>query len=387
MRRLSHFALAAGVAVVCAAAGCDPDVSVQVVDTSAECSGLVPHPPHSHVSNGYDIPSASTCLNGISDGTGHLATGERDPATQIINYHAMTSAGTAIAQFSDTNLEPLLAQPSGYHSVTSSTDGSTVAQETFSNSGTMTATTPLSVSTFFDNLWDLSANPAGGSLAVFRRVDNFHNHFFVLTAQRFNPDGSAVSSPTIIKTGPGGDEPLWLTGGVSALGQSLVTFDFQAHLHALWLDASGTALGAEIAGDPMSPSHPVLSPLLDGSMVFQNGGVWKLQFPNVGTTVVPAPAWLAADANTKLETVRGRKAYALLPFGGASAKPCEQRVEIRAPSGRLCGTLTFKYGTGACITKDIDVGWDGTVIQQSPVETCSGSTCTCSHRWWPRLLN
>jgi hypothetical protein len=50
-----------------------------------------------------------------------------------------------------------------------------------------------------------------------------------------------------------------------------------------------------------------------------------------------------------------------------------------APSGRRCGTLTFRRDGNACVTGAIDQGWDGTVVQQA-------SSGACGWRFWPRLL-
>lgn len=44
-------------------------------------------------------------------------------------------------------------------------------------------------------------------------------------------------------------------------------------------------------------------------------------------------------------------------------------------------------GGGACATKSIVVGYDGTVVQQGPREreTCTAAdhVCTCTYRYWP----
>src|SRR4051812_47979788 len=108
--------------VVVALTACDPAVSVDVVDTDPECAGLLPAAPHSHVNDSFDIPAASVCLNGTSDGASHLALGQRVPATEQVSYHAETDAAVPLAVFSGTRLAPLLPQPDGYHSVKASLD-------------------------------------------------------------------------------------------------------------------------------------------------------------------------------------------------------------------------------------------------------------------------
>ena len=62
-----------------------------------------------------------------------------------------------------------------------------------------------------------------------------------------------------------------------------------------------------------------------------------------------------------------------------------------APSGKSCGSIGFRAATGACETSGLSVGFDGTVIQQLPLEfekrepMMYGPT-TCTWRWWPALL-
>lgn len=98
------------------------------------------------------------------------------------------------------------------------------------------------------------------------------------------------------------------------------------------------------------------------------------------------PDWLTALPGTTLRFTRRNQGYALIPPSGLSVAACEQRVEIFAPSGRHCGTVVFHEDDTPCTTGSIDEAWDGTVVQQSARDGCSGATCTCSHRWWPGLL-
>ena len=62
-----------------------------------------------------------------------------------------------------------------------------------------------------------------------------------------------------------------------------------------------------------------------------------------------------------------------------------QRVEIVAPDGTSCGARDFPIAAGTCETKDLTVGWDGTVIQGLPtaLETAGQpfDQRTCTLRW------
>ena len=124
-----------------------------------------------------------------------------------------------------------------------------------------------------------------------------------------------------------------------------------------------------------------------GSGLFLSGFAgWLGQFDAQATSMSPPPAWLAARPGKNLHMVHGGTGYAVLPMPENSAT-CDQQVEVVSPSGQSCGTADFAIGGGACATKSIIVGYDGTVVQQAPREreTCSAAdhVCTCTYRYWP----
>jgi hypothetical protein len=155
----------------------------------------------------------------------------------------------------------------------------------------------------------------------------------------------------------------------------------RAWLH--WIGADGTAALPPVDAGPLADlfasGKPVfLAPLLDGSIVASEDGVWTRRFPHLAGGAEVAPGWLAARPRFTFRNTRGNRGYALLPPGGDSTD-CTQRIELLAPSGRLCGTVTLSDPGGACTTREVDQGWDGTVVQQAAREPCAW-------RWWPRLL-
>jgi hypothetical protein len=89
---------------------------------------------------------------------------------------------------------------------------------------------------------------------------------------------------------------------------------------------------------------------------------------------------------------RGGRAYAFFDLPGyRSASPCAQRIEIVAPSGRSCGTAVFPIASASCTTRlNINVGYDGTVIQALPFEMQrhnDDGTLTCTWQSWPGFLH
>ena len=108
-------------------------------------------------------------------------------------------------------------------------------------------------------------------------------------------------------------------------------------------------------------------------------GAWTRRFPYLGDHVEEAPGWLTSRPGFGLRNTRGARGYALLSPALVQSDDCSQRVELLAPSGRLCGRVTLKGDGGACTTSLVDQGWDGTVVQESARDHCAW-------RFWPRLL-
>ncbi|MBF5042318.1 hypothetical protein FGE12_07895 [Aggregicoccus sp. 17bor-14] len=383
--------LLAGLAVF--SAGCPAPLTVEPTSTSPECAGLVPSSSARMIDDRYDIPAANTCRGGTSEGTGYVALVDTnvEGLDTRFNWHSRTPAGSPVATSGGINRFPLVPQPVGYQAITS-----------FLEPGPSDATvldgfrpdlgpgpfTGLSDYGDVERRWTLAQDPLGGSATLYRRVLPTGNHPFTVALRRFDaaalPRGPAVQ----VTSGVIGDRPAWMVVGVSTTGPALAIWEWRAHAVARWVAADGTLLTGEFYDElvPTVPTHLELVPLLDGSLVLQRDGAWVARFTPGSTAVDPAPAWLAARPNHTLRLVHARGGYALLPFEGAAATPCRQTVEVHAPSGALCASVQLYQGPSACTTRDVEVGWDGTLVLQRANETCTGATCTCSHRWWSGLL-
>jgi hypothetical protein len=89
-----------------------------------------------------------------------------------------------------------------------------------------------------------------------------------------------------------------------------------------------------------------------------------------------------------MELARGRKAYAFLPWERDEAV-CHQQIELLAVSGGSCGKLDFPVDGRACHTRELRLGFDGTVLQKLPADreqNPSGSVFTCTLWYWPAAL-
>src|SRR6185437_8161053 len=105
-----------------------------------------------------------------------------------------------------------------------------------------------------------------------------------------------------------------------------------------------------------------------------------------------APGWLVSRPTTSLHMAHGGAAYAIVPNAEQASVPdCHQDIEVLAPSGKSCGTARFVASGSACTTPQgttsiIDVGYDGTVEQQSTQSCDDNLRCACTWQWWRGIL-
>ena len=186
--------------------------------------------------------------------------------------------------------------------------------------------------------------------------------------------------------------------GVDLLGRSLVITAGPAggEISAQWFEKDGSALTGEftlLTGfSPGSSTWFETTALIGGGLLVRrmDAGPAHSQALVIvsggSTSTQPAPDWMKARADTRLQIARGGHAYAVLPLG-AKGVACSQRVEVVAPDGTSCGQRDYAVAAGNCDTKDLAMGADGTVLQQLPgaMETTSADTAlhTCTWRWWP----
>lgn len=364
-------------------------LTVERLDGAAECEGLLPDHLPAAVAIARTPDPGAACAGGLSDGTGHVAVAAR--AAEGASWQVFGPDGTPSGTLS---AWPLHAGSSGFQGLvvtpTAALDGGhVVAAVTFGPDGRLARSVTLSLdpALVLTSRWSLAADPRGGSLALLADVDRSNNHWSVLRAQRLDASG-APRWPEPVRLGARSDPVLFLAAGVSRGGEALALWQHSADLDVSWLDGAGTQVAAaerlERAADVLGTealSPPLeLVPLLDGSLAVRAEGRFRRVYPRLATTSAPLPAWLAARTGWTLRFTRGNRGYAVLPPGGQAAPDCAQSIELRAPSGRLCGLVVLRpQRAGACVTGAVDQGWDGTVVQQD-------SKDACGWRYWPGLL-
>ena len=155
----------------------------------------------------------------------------------------------------------------------------------------------------------------------------------------------------------------------------------------IWVDHGGVA-GPEFllhrALASGQPAHILTFTLAErvGSGLFVGAeGHWLLEVDALSTSPSAPPGWLAARPLSPMHVVHGGAGYAVLP--NPANGDCAQTIDVVSPSGKTCGSRTFRAAAGSCQTGTIRVGYDGTVVQGLPAPiTCSSASCSCTWQWW-----
>jgi hypothetical protein len=358
-------------------------VTVDRLDDAAECDALVPDAVPEPVTSRLFPQAGGTCVGGIADGTGAVALGFRDAAGSL-SWQATTADGRALATFA---AEALVAAPDGWQGLADGgdlVDHVAVAPDGQVRRAAAVSPDPAERTGF---RWRLAQDPSGGSVVLFRSVTVAGNHWNALDAYRFDASGAPRWPEAVaVSSDPDASEPWFMAAGVSTTGAALLLFQDSAFVRARWVEPSGAAREGAATPEPSSGvvgdglAHEVeLAPLLDGSLAVRSDGTWHRRYAPLAERSEPLPAWLAERSAWSFRFTRGNAGYAALEPAGRASPDCAQRIELVAPSGRLCGRVTLREEGTGCTTGALDQGWDGTVVQQSAADACT-------FRWWPRLL-
>lgn len=80
----------------------------------------------------------------------------------------------------------------------------------------------------------------------------------------------------------------------------------------------------------------------------------------------------------------------MLPWA-ALVPACDQQVEIVSPSGDSCGRIDLPLDQSPCITRDVRLGLDGTILQmlprsREPFDPPASGVRDCTVSFWPAAL-
>ena len=347
-----------------------------------ECAGLGPDPvpPPSTWQQPPDANSmANTCQPGTSDGTGNLALGSQVASRSTV-IRLLDARGNPLGRASGTDVT-IIPQAEGYLLADNRfSDLRPVAAQLFAiaPSGAVVGQSDQRVAALV-----ATEDPLGGATAVwFQGATGSGN--------RLESYDAKASLRWSVALPDGGAYPEAL--GTDRAGNTLVLFK-NTHgnrspwtLDGIWVDHDGNVGPAfdSLGRPPEKYLKYRLWPRVGSGLFLSTDAFettaakWERQFDARATEGQPPPDWLMSR-NPKLHMARNGRAYAFLDD---DRKDCSQRVEIVSPSGKSCGTAVFQIANGQCVPWSIDIGYDGTVIQQQ-----TNSSRSCTWRYWPAFFH
>ena len=233
---------------------------------------------------------------------------------------------------------------------------------------------------------ELLPDPTGGALVV--ELPRNYKQWWI-SALRLDGHGQLRTPPADVATGAPAVEPKATGAGVSISGEALVVFTGEPFgrsdaLYGRWMDAEGHPL-TDVFDTGLSPPWMGTIPLLDRSVVLVSGDARRAFRPG-DTMARAAPGWVRRATGTIALLPRSH-GYAILLPPGLASEACRRIVELRAPSGKLCGGVAAQSSANRSGSSGyfVDLGLDGTLIQTVQSTKCSFGIC-CDRFIWPGLL-
>ena len=187
--------------------------------------------------------------------------------------------------------------------------------------------------------------------------------------------------------------------GVDRTGQVLLLFDGAgrfagASVAGLWITHEGQRGSIFSAIDrKFADTILVVAPRVGSGLFVQErsplGGNWVRQIDSLATSGAPPPSWLAERGGWVVHFAHNGTTYAMTPRSDVDSSPGPNcRLDVIAASGKTCGTVTFTDPSGSCESGNLEVGYDGTLVQllASSTSGCHRD-CACTWRWWSGYLH
>jgi Divergent InlB B-repeat domain len=370
------------------------DRDLAVTATFADdCAGFKPGSPGSPVSESVpkDGSSDAQCVRGTGDGSGNVAWGWKGNHDTVLSFASSTGAfhsgspGNFKGIYTD-----LIGQLDGFEGVDSESAGSwalvVLGPNGDKHKRVESTTVPATGA--------IQANDPTGGVIIF---DDENGKSVPRQLIAFDAAGTMRWSKPVAAT-------MGAAFGVDRQGNSLLLFDGESLFGSgatagQWVDHDGkpgSVFNANVQYGLLRNLYPRVgsglfyqSTTIEGGTIVHNN--WIAQFDALATQATPPPEWLVARPDTKISMAHGGRAYAMLPSQSRVNSPdCSQTIEVVATSGKSCGTAKFTVSQSTCTTLSIDVGYDGTVLQQLPTareeQPTGGKAGSCTMHWWAGFL-
>ena len=373
---------------------------------SSDCTGLVPAVVPSGFSTTVFLSDVCGPMGATSDGSANYAVGKSCGAGFEI-WSLTDGAGAPRNSFGfRTMFEPnerverhMLAQPgSGFLAFNWVTEwnGSafhrTVSLQALSGGGAKTGEhffidlVGPTFDSFPDRSWSIAPMIPGGAQVT--HVSLPGDGSWNLATQRYSSGAVALGGVHQLATSVNlSITPQQTLTGVATGGQALIVWDNGSQGQGVWTDTTGHLLGGTFTLPFRVDEQTSLSPLLDGTMAFNQAGNWEGAIAPGSHTVVAAPSWLSTRPGSRLVLARGGRAHAL--FTQPPSGSCQAHLVFFAPAGNRCGAVDLPSGDADGCAFTGEVGQDGTVTVQGitqSIDNGSGPQAQVSQRFYPQLV-
>jgi hypothetical protein len=375
---------------------------------SSDCTGLVPAAVPSGFSTTVQLSDACGPMGATSDGRANYAVGKTCGGTGFESWAlvdgtgAQRASGPAFRTTFDAQNERqerhVLAQPAAgflaFHWVeqfTGSAFQRTVSLRAYSGDGAQTGEhffinlTGATRDSFPDRSWSLAPPPAGG--AQVSHVSLPGDGSWHLYTQRLSSSATPMDGVQQLATAFNSSVPQQTLTGVATGGQALIAWDNGTEGRAVWTDAVGHLSGGTFSLGFRVDGHTAVSPLLDGTLAFNQAGQWISTIAPGSHAVAAAPSWLSTRPGSQLFLVRGGRGHGL--FTQPPQGSCQAHLVLFAPAGNRCGAVDLPSADANGCATTAEIGLDGTVIVQGQIQfSDSGDfpTQSVAQRFYPQLL-
>lgn len=377
----SGFCSGAGACSVTMNAGASVGALFDKVAPPDECAGVAPGAPGTPKSITVQQDASGSflyCLRGTADGAGNLALGaafSSQPFTGNFSFlgtdgsvrsaHSYLGLGTPYAQL--TGFEGLAQESASYGVLALAADGAQI-QHTSNIVGSGLSANDPTGGMVIDNRGSIEAHDPRGTLRWTVSIADITQRLYAL--------------------------------GVDRAGQVILLFDgagrFAANSVAgLWISHEGQRGTIFSAIDrKFTDTWLVIAPRVKSGVFVQErsplGGNWVRQIDSLATSGSAPPSWLVQRGGWVVHFAHNGTAYAMTPTGdvGSSEGPTCQ-LDVISAGGKTCSTITFDDPSGTCESGNLEVGYDGTLVQLLGTSSTSGCRrdCACTWRWWSGYLH
>ena len=374
---------------------------------SSDCTGLLPAAVSSGFSTTVFLSDVCGPMGATSDGRANYAVGKTCGAGfEIWELLDGTGARRANPFGFRTMFDPyerverhMLAQPGGgflaFNWVTEGNGSGfhrTVSLQAYSGDGAKTGEhffidlTGPTFESFPDRSWSIAPVIPGGAQVT--HVSLPGDGTWHLSTQRYS--SAAVPLQGVQQLATASDlsiTPQQTLTGVATVGQALVAWDNGSQGRAVWTDSAGHVVSGTFALPFRVDQQTSVSPLLDGTIAFNQAGDWEGAIAPGSHTVVAAPSWLSTRPGSRLFLARGGRAHAL--FTQAPPGSCQAHLVLFAPAGNRCGAVDLPSGDADGCAFTGEIGQDGTVTVQGITQSTdngSGPQQSVTQRFYPQLV-